>query len=539
MLRSLIVCGLLAATLAGQENITLRSGNGTAPGPDAQVTFVAGPFPVALVAADFAAAAAGAPAQIIPQNSFGWMNNLGNDPAAQWIGSSQAQPQLTALFAIPFTVVSPVVGAASLDLNLLVDDFLGDTINDGVFINGQPIPGTATTQGGTWNNEVQFTNLDVGTLVTPGVNYLFLYGRNTGGPGGLNFHADFNVYASPEWQVNQPAASLDIDGSTGSPIAPAVVERCVGETSTVNFGSTNVGLPWDLAVTAPEPGVSATTGGLVYLGEVVNINLAAASLLYLNNLTFTTPFPGNFGLPVSVGVPIETSAQLIIANPGAPAGIALSGLVTLDTNVAPVLTLTLPDDGSQQVFLSATPLCTGNVAFYGTSYSDLYVNSNGDVSFTAGSSDFTATALEWQTLMPRIGVQADLEPNNFGTVSVSVVGPSLFVTYANITEWGTGGSGVSSWTIEFNGPLAPVAITNFATDGTWGVTPCVGGMSLGAGGTHPALVSFDAVTGAGIQTNAFGTDSVIEENPGGMLGNAAGWTSILFPVGDGSNYIVN
>ncbi|NRA94630.1 MAG: hypothetical protein HRU14_00320, partial [Planctomycetes bacterium] len=71
-----------------------------------------------------------------------------------------------------------------------------------------------------------------------------------------------------------------------------------------------------------------------------------------------------------------------------------------------------------------------------------------------------------------------------------------------------------------------------------GVTAVVGGISLGAGGPHPPLVGFDALNGTGLQVNANATDSVIDENTGGMLVNTTGWTSIQFPLFDGSSYVV-
>ncbi|MEE2713801.1 MAG: hypothetical protein VX913_13605, partial [Planctomycetota bacterium] len=75
-------------------------------------------------------------------------------------------------------------------------------------------------------------------------------------------------------------------------------------------------------------------------------------------------------------------------------------------------------------------------------------------------------------------------------------------------------------------------------DGTWGATAVAGGMTLGAGGTHPPLVSFDGLLGTGLQANVAGTDSVVDFNAGGMLANANGWSNIAFPLLDGSAYLV-
>ncbi|MEE2711259.1 MAG: hypothetical protein VX913_00660 [Planctomycetota bacterium] len=542
MLRITVVCCLLASLVCGQEFITVQGGNGTPGGTDANITFLPGPFAAPFTVADYAAAVVGAPAEIIPNGSFGWGSPLSNNPLAMWISTTQSGVQPSGLYAVPFTVNSSVIGLATLSVNLLVDDFLGDATNVGVAVNGIPLPGTNTSTPGSWVNETALTNLDISSLVTTGQNYLYLYGNNTGGPGGVNFSADITVFSTAEYQVNQPGASMDIDGLTSGPSGPVYASRCVGQAVTLTFSSTNSGMPFEIGILTGDPLVPASGGGMVLAdGQIVNVSLTAPSITFLNNLGWTSPFPApSFQQIVSIGAATTTSAQTAIIAPAQPSGLFLSAPNVLDTSAAQTLVLLLPDDGNAQVVLANTPLChTGGVSFYGTTYNDLYVGSNGDVTFTAGSSDFTATSGEWQTQMPRIGIASDLEPNNYGTVDVTIAGPVVQVNYTNITEWGTGGLGVSSWTVEFNGALAPVGITGFTTDGTWGGTPCVGGASLGAGGTHPALISFDAMAGTGLQANASATDSIIDENTLGMLINTTGWTDFLLPLGDGSAYIVN
>ena len=390
-----------------------------------------------------------------------------------------------------------------------------------------------------------------GTHILPGtpVGGLNLMGGTsaligfTASTGGAWENHDVLWWSTAVYETNDAAGSLDLDGLQSSGFSAAALSACVGQTSVLNSSGTGayeVGIAYAPAV----PGGVLTTAG----GQIVNLNIFDPSLVYLNggSVLSLAPHPGALSIPVTFPSPLVGSAQQMTMDAGHADGFQLSQVpeVTIVTGgVAPTpMTLTLGDDATVQVVLSTTNPCAATVSFYGTAYSDFYVNSNGDVSFTSGHTDFTATSGEWQTLMPRIGIQGDLEPNNFGTVTVTNngstgIGDWVTVAYASVTEWGTGGLGVTSYNIELHGPNGH-EIGGFTTDGTWGVTPVVGGISLGAGGTHPPLVGFDALNGTGLQLNANATDSVIDENTGGMLVNTTGWTSLQFPLFDGSSYVV-
>lgn len=348
------------------------------------------------------------------------------------------------------------------------------------------------------------------------------------------------------WETNSPASALDIDGAMTTGFSAAVTTTCVGASSTLTSVATTGSL-FDIAITQAASGTGfLTTPG----GQRVNIDLSHPSIFSFNGgvPTFAgvlnlVPHPGSFTFSVPTGNAIVAAGQQLATDPGHPDGFELSQSAEINIVAGgSSLPVTLPDDGNVQVMLQTTQLCATSVDFYGTTYTDLYVNSNGDVSFTQGHSDFTATSSEWQSQMPRIGLQADLEPNNFGTVTVTNNGAGgtgswITISYANVTEWGTGGLGVTSYNIELHGPNGH-EIGGFTTDGTWGVTPVVVGMSLGAGGTHPALVVFDSLTGAGLQANVNPTDSVIDESTTGMIPWTTMFTSIQFPFNDGSAFIV-
>lgn len=378
----------------------------------------------------------------------------------------------------------------------------------------------------------------------------------TGSTGGLNQANDilsfsFGPPGCPPivgpWQTNNAQSSLDLNGQQGSAYSPAVTTDCVGATVTMNSSApagelSDIGITFAAAVAA-----ALTTPG----GQQVNLDITDPSFSSFNGgapnfggLLNLQPHPGSFSFPVPTGTIFSGSAQQVVADATHPDGFQLSQAVQLNISAGGAsLPLSLGDDATTQVILSAQPLCaTAGVMFYGTSYSDMYVNSNGDVSFTVGHTDFTATYGEWQSNMPRMGIQTDLQPNVYGTITVTNngsggLGDWITTAFTNVTEWGTTGMGVTSYNVEFHGPNGH-EISGFTTDGTWGATAVVGGISLGAGGTHPGLVSFDAANGAGLTPNVNATDSVVDENTGGMLLNTTGWTSIAFPLFDGSAYIV-
>ncbi|MAB89506.1 MAG: hypothetical protein CMJ90_08620 [Planctomycetes bacterium] len=351
------------------------------------------------------------------------------------------------------------------------------------------------------------------------------------------------------WQVNSAVSSLDIDGLQGSAFQGAKTTICVGGTSNLNSAST-AGTPTDIAVVFAAHG---PTQALSSPNNVVNIDVFNATMFSFNGgapnfagLLNLQPHPGAFSFPIPSGAPLVGSTQQLAIDPGNPDGFTLSQAPELTVTLGGTLTFAHADDGFVQAFINAAPLCGTSIDFYGTSYTDVFSNSNGWASVTAGNADFTATLAEWQTLEPRLGFAGDLEPNNFGTVTLANAGPALsgstgasnlVMSYTSVTEWGTGGLGVTSYDIVLNGANGH-EIANFTTDGSWGVTPTVAGMTLGAGGTHPAQVSFDGLFGTGLQANVAATDSVLDANPAGMLANASGWSNIVFPLLDGSAYIV-
>lgn len=206
---------LLMAGQALGEVITLRSGQvGGLPGVAGQADDIvtvhpnsppggavsASPF----TASDFAAAAAGASATVINAHPA-WTPGI-SDPLARWInwqadiqfnsdgtvsGSGYGSPG-SALYAVPFVVTTPLATSATLQLELAVDDALGDWFvtgpnPDGLYINGA----TTGFQGGNYATPTLHTQ---SIPVTTGLNYLYFYQRDLGVlVSGLIFSATITV----------------------------------------------------------------------------------------------------------------------------------------------------------------------------------------------------------------------------------------------------------------------------------------------------------------------------------------------------------
>jgi len=128
----------------------------------------------------------------------------------------------------------------------------------------------------------------------------------------------------PEWQINQPGASLTILGQTnGGFCAPAMNMATSGVTFQLVFGSTNVGSPWDVGTTVgplfPASGGGAFTPG----GQVVNLNLGDPTLSFFFSQFQSPPF-----VAYSQGVNIPASAliraQMAVVDPAMASGYSLS-----------------------------------------------------------------------------------------------------------------------------------------------------------------------------------------------------------------------
>ncbi len=346
---------------------------------------------------------------------------------------------------------------------------------------------------------------------------------------------------TPHYQGNSMEASMDINGATTGGFTPAVVTQCTGFPASVNFSGTLAGNPWDMGYYfAPLVAGVIGSGTVTAGGQVVNLDLTQP-LTFLNGATAPNLSTSSFAPFALVFVPpaaLTVSGQALVVNPAHADNFTVTQGNQLDVVAGSPTTqvLTLGDDDSVAV-ATGPPLCGfGGIVFYGTVYDGFYVCSNGYVSFNSGSTDFTPTALEFTTQMPRVaGLWSDLSPNAGGTIQVVPNPNDITIQFINVPEFGTIPPNLNSFDIIFD-DAGGTSIANY-TPSPAHLTGSLTGISNGSAGTPGAAISFSTLAGTGLQVGALTTDAVYEYNAGGAV--PAGWTTAYFPQSDSSIYSVN
>ena len=151
----------------------------------------------------------------------------------------------------------------------------------------------------------------------------------------------------------------------------------------------------------------------------------------------------------------------------------------LPTDPAGGTTLSLTDDSYATVSVGSGQ----TVKLYGVSYTQLYVGSNGYITFGSGDSSYTE-ALDAHFNQPRVSALFDdLDPSQGGTLSWKQLADRLVVTWLNVPEHN--GSNQNTFQIElfFDGQIKINYLAVAATDG-------LAGLSAG-GGVSPDFYMSD------------------------------------------------
>ncbi len=344
-----------------------------------------------------------------------------------------------------------------------------------------------------------------------------------------------------EWETNNAAMDLNVNGVQNTPTTPNDVTVCVNSPNTLNILSTNVGLGWDMAY-GLLPGVSGPgactpgTGGIPTPGgQTININLGDPTLGFFNALLFP-PYLAPLSLPFSIAAPIPNiSAQAIVFSVTHPDGFELSALLQLHVLAGPPSVAgPIGDDAALSFSANVGPNCFPAISMYGTTYTQWHVITNGRV--TMGTADTSFTVQPASTGPAFAGCWADFNTVIGGTINVVNTGTGVRVDYNGIGYFGQTGT-ASTFNVEFfaNGDVslgalaigAPIAPVNMYL----GVGPGAGGGL--PGGVPPAPWALGSGTYAGTSSEAIGVFG-----SAGPTSIVNGLSSVLF-TNNGSGYTIS
>lgn len=156
-----------------------------------------------------------------------------------------------------------------------------------------------------------------------------------------------------------------------------------------------------------------------------------------------------------------------------------TGRYVLHADVSDHITLTLGDDAAQAVGIPfAFP-------YQGQTYSSVFVNANGNLTFGSGSTDFSESAAEFVSGPPRIAaLWDDLSPQE-GEVIVEADGESWTVSFVNVPQYLAGDSNSFSISLSATGDVTIDYDDVAALDAIAGVTQ-------GGGATTPGETDLSA-----------------------------------------------
>jgi hypothetical protein len=199
------------------------------------------------------------------------------------------------------------------------------------------------------------------------------------------------------------------------------------------------------------------------LDSVLGLYDSAGTLVALDD-------DGGAGLLSRIVYPVPASGEYFLAVSTFPdydfTGDGFSGgRYVLDMFAFDGILLVLGDDDFEEIAFGFT------FPYQGVDWTSVFVNSNGNLTFGSGDTDFSESVSEFLSDQPRIApLWDDLSPNNGGLVIVGGDSSSLTVTFDGVPEFVSTGSNTFSVTMDADGSVdiqyGPVS----ATDGLVGVT---------------------------------------------------------------------
>ena len=309
---------------------------------------------------------------------------------------------------------------------------------------------------------------------------------------------------TPVYQVNSPNSALDINGVQGSGCAKALTKVCAGALATINSSTALVGSPFDIAFNFAPTSPLGVFGFGTAGGQIVNLDLGGG-LFFVNGGAgpLMLPHPGAFAIVFGMPAGLLASLQQIVVDPTSLDFFRLSQAAQLQEQV---ISFPLAGPVGDDVSLTVLFPC-GTVPFYGTSYTQMYVITNGNVQMgtAAASTAFTPTLAAAATGNGRIGHWADYNTAVGGSISITTPGAGLIsVDYNAIGYFGQVGT-ASTFAVVIDPATGVLSITSVNAIGaqlTTGVANGFLGITRGATAADPGAALFSPA-GSGTTANAF------------------------------------
>jgi len=331
--------------------------------------------------------------------------------------------------------------------------------------------------------------------------------------------------ASAQFDPGLGTATLTINGKTPSVVDPTNHLVEAGTAWTLNIADpNNVGGGFILLASVTTQANWFDTSGL--WGGSIDV---PAPTIPLDGIGFSvSSFDTLAAMPFSMTLPVPGAANTIGAAPsvqaicldGANAPFFLRNTQAGQAVRTKIQTLVAGGAIGDDAF-ATVPLTVSPALFNGTSYTQIFVCSNGMLSFTAGSTDFSATQAEFTngfratgaTLAPGVAcVWGDYArgtvTNDTITVNEAVDGSSTTVEYANQQHWDSQ-TAAGSWSVNFDnlGDVCDLDMTGYLpSSGADGLR--IIGVTCGL---TAATTTFGSIAGLGSgYTTAVGPESIGE-----------------------------
>jgi len=339
---------------------------------------------------------------------------------------------------------------------------------------------------------------------------------------GFETPADLSAFAPSRINLhNQPAVwelfssgTGDLSGSTVRYNGTTTYEDNWAEPNDVPSQARSIALPFDSVPITRYTEIEPTggdidwfrfqaTGGNTLVAEVVTGQLDSLIALFdgAGNLVDADD-DGGAGLLSKIVAPLAADGTYYLAvttfpDTGLTGAGGSGGRYVLDLEQITGILLSLGDDDSQEVALPFS------FPFQGSSYSSVFVNSNGNLTFGSGDTDFSESVSELLSDQPRIApLWDDLSPNNGGSVTVEQSATEWSVTFDGVPEFFATGANTFTVTLHADGTIDVDYGAVSALDGIAGVTEGGGAADpgetdLSGGGPFSAVgTTYEQFTGS-------------------------------------------